>query len=128
MGAEIAEPLTHERVSAYNFTNEGGVGGTIRLLKNIMGLWLVQECRRTWERAGEEYTYEALMKRAAAAPAFVSLVNPDDDTFILPANMPVAIANYCRQTGQPVPEGPGPIVRCRPGKPGAQVPLGARTP
>ncbi len=69
MGAEIAEPLTHDRVHAVNFTNEGGVGGTIRLLKNIMGLWLVQECRRCWERAGQQYSYEALMRLAAERAA-----------------------------------------------------------
>lgn len=112
MGAEIAEPLTHEAVHAVNFTNEGGVGGTIRLLKNIMGLWLVQECRRSWERAGQEYSYETLMRLAAEAPPYLSLANPDDDTFILPADMPQAIADFCRRTGQPVPQGPGPIVRC----------------
>ena len=112
MGAEIAEPLTHERVHAVNFTNEGGVGGTIRLLKNIMGLWLVQECRRAWERAGQEYSYETLMGLAADAPPFAGLVNPDDDAFILPADMPRALAELCRRTGQPVPDGPGPVVRC----------------
>jgi len=112
MGAEIAEPLTHDKVHAVNFTNEGGVDGTIRLLKNIMGLWIVQECRRTWERAGVEYSYDTLMKLAADAPPFASLVNPDDDAFILPASMPQALADYCRRTNQPVPEGPGPLVRC----------------
>jgi rhamnulokinase len=112
MGAEIAEPLTHDQVHAVNFTNEGGVGGTIRLLKNIMGLWLVQECRRAWERAGQQHSYEALMQLAADAPAFVSLVNPDDDAFILPEDMPRALAEFCRRTGQPVPDGPGPVVRC----------------
>ena len=112
MGAEVAQPLTHDLVHAVNFTNEGGVGGTIRLLKNIMGLWLVQECRRAWERAGQNYTYETLMKLAAEAPPFVGLVNPDDDSFVLPADMPAAIADCCRKTGQTVPQGPGPVVRC----------------
>jgi rhamnulokinase len=77
-----------------------------------MGLWLVQECRRVWERAGTTYTYEALMKMAEQAPAFVSLVNPDDPSFMLPPSMPEAIALFCKKTGQPVPQGPGPIVRC----------------
>ncbi len=112
MGAEIAEPLTHERVHAVNLTNEGGVGGTIRLLKNVMGLWLVQECRRAWERMGQEYSYETLMRLAAEVPGFVSLVDPDNDAFILPPNMPAALADFCRRTGQSVPEGPGPVVRC----------------
>lgn len=112
MGAEIAEPLTHEKVHAVNFTNEGGVGGTIRLLKNIMGLWLVQECRRAWEAAGVAYTYEALMRLAESAPPFVSLVNPDDDSFMLPPSMPQALADFCRKTGQTVPEGPAQLTRC----------------
>ena len=68
MGAELPAPLIDDRVLRYNFTNEGGVGGTIRFLKNIMGLWLVQECRRVWERAGQSFTYEELMRQAEAAP------------------------------------------------------------
>ncbi len=69
MGVELPAPLLSDKALAYNFTNEGGVGGTVRFLKNIMGLWLVQECRRAWERAGTTYSYEELMKLAAAAPA-----------------------------------------------------------
>ena len=112
MGAEIRKPLTHAKVLEYNFTNEGGIGGSIRLLKNIMGLWLIQECRRTWENDGTSYTYEALMKFAEEAPPFVSIINPDDDSFVLPPRMPQAIADYCRKTGQIAPETPGGIVRC----------------
>src|SRR5581483_10246009 len=112
MGAEIAAPLTGEKTLAFNFTNEGGVGGTIRLLKNIMGLWLVQECRRAWEIAGTSYTYEALMRLAEAAPPFVSIVNPDDVGFILPPNMPAALGDFCKKTGQSVPTEPGPVIRC----------------
>jgi rhamnulokinase len=111
MGAEIKEPLTHAKALEYNFTNEGGVDGTIRLLKNIMGLWLVQECRRTWENEGTTYTYEALMHLAEEAPAFASVINPDDDSFILPSKMPQAIADFCRKTGQPAPTTPGATVR-----------------
>jgi rhamnulokinase len=112
MGIETKTPLTDERALNVNFTNEGGVGGTIRLLKNIMGLWLVQECRRAWERGGVTYDYAALMKMAEAAPPFASIVNPDDASFMLPAHMPNAIADYCRRTGQSVPEEPGDVVRC----------------
>ena len=112
MGAEIRQPLTGEAVLRHNFTNEGGVGGTIRFLKNIMGLWLVQECRRAWERAGTAYSYEDLAKLAEAAPPFVSLVDPDDASFMLPASMPAAIAAFCQRTGQPAPAGPGATVRC----------------
>jgi rhamnulokinase len=112
MGTELPAPLINEHVQHYNFTNEGGVGGTIRFLKNIMGLWLVQECRRAWERAGQSYTYPDLMQLAAAAPPFVSLVDPDDASFLLPASMPAAIADSCRRTGQPAPTEPGAVVRC----------------
>src|SRR5262249_26877967 len=96
----------------YNFTNEGGVSGTIRFLKNIMGLWLVQECRRTWEREAKTYSYEDLARLAEAAPPFVSLVNPDDPAFILPDHMPRALADFCRKTSQPNPVEPGAVVRC----------------
>jgi rhamnulokinase len=112
MGAELPGPLLNEKVQRYNFTNEGGVGGTIRFLKNIMGLWLVQECRRAWERAGQTHGYDELARLAEAAPAFVSLVNPDDTAFILPPNMPAALADFCRRTGQPAPVEPGAVVRC----------------
>ena len=112
MGVETPSPLLGPAAQACNFTNEGGVGGTVRFLKNIMGLWLVQECRRGWERAGKEYTYEDLMRLAESASPFVSLVDPDDASFILPANMPAALADVCRQTGQPEPKEPGPVVRC----------------
>jgi rhamnulokinase len=112
MGVELAEPLVNEKALQVNFTNEGGVGGTIRLLKNIMGLWLVQECRRAWERAGKSYTYDELTRLAEAAPAFVNLVNPDDAAFVLPLSMPAALADFCRRTGQPGPVEPGAVVRC----------------
>jgi rhamnulokinase len=112
MGAEIAAPKVDEQVQRFNFTNEGGVGVTIRFLKNVMGLWLVQECRRAWQRAGRDYSYEELARLAAAAPPFVSLVDPDDSSFILPPNMPAALGEFCRRTGQPVPMEPGPVVRC----------------
>jgi rhamnulokinase len=112
MGVETRRPMTGEDTRRVNFTNEGGVDGTIRLLKNIMGLWLVQECRRAWERAGQAYTYEELMRLAEAAPPFAGVLNPDDPTFILPPSMPAAITDFCHKTGQAVPQEPGPIVRC----------------
>ena len=112
MGVELTAPRVNDETLAANFTNEGGVGGTVRLLKNIMGLWLVQECRRAWEREGTTYSYEALMRLAEAAPPFVSVVNPNDDSFILPANMPQALADYCRRTSQPAPADTGATVRC----------------
>ena len=112
MGVETRQPLTDDRALRVNFTNEGGVGGTIRLLKNIMGLWLVQEFRRAWQHAGKDYSYEELMRRAESARPFLSVVDPDDATFLLPASMPAAIADCCRKTRQEVPEEPGAVVRC----------------
>lgn len=112
MGAEIDEPLVNEEVRAANFTNEGGIGGTIRFLKNIAGLWLVQECRRVWEREGKSYSYEELTRLAATAKPFVSIVDPDDASFMLPPHMPEALAAFCRQSGQPAPVDPGAVVRC----------------
>src|SRR5262249_50338536 len=104
--------IIDERSLRYNFTNEVGVGGTIRFLKNIMGLWLVQECRRSWERAGQAYAYDELMRLAEKAPALVSIVDPDDSGFHLPASMPSAIADLYQRTGQAVPHDPGSVVRC----------------
>jgi rhamnulokinase len=112
MGAEIPAPLVSEKAAHYNFTNEGGVAGSIRLLKNIMGLWLVQECRRVWEREGKAWSYEELVRLAEAAPPFVSLVDPDHPSFWLPASMPQALGDFCKRTGQPVPVEPGAVVRC----------------
>jgi rhamnulokinase len=112
MGVEIPAPLRTEAALAYNFTNEGGYGGTTRLLKNIMGLWLVQECRRAWERGGVTYDYGRLMQLAEAAPSFRSLVNPNDEAFLLPPNMPAAIASFCQKTGQTVPAEVGATIRC----------------
>jgi rhamnulokinase len=112
MGVEIPEPIVNEKALEFNFTNEGGFGGTVRLLKNIAGLWLVQECRRVWAREGHTYDYDELARLAEAAPPFVSLVNPDDASFMLPASMPAALADYCRKTGQPAPVQPGAVIRC----------------
>ncbi len=112
MGVELPEPLVNEQALAANYTNEGGVGGTVRFLKNIMGLWLVQECRRCWERAGQSYGYDELTRLAGEAAPFTAIIDPDDPSFWLPPSMPAAIADYCRRTGQPAPEGPGATVRC----------------
>jgi rhamnulokinase len=112
LGAELPQPLVTDAALAANFTNEGGVAGTTRLLKNIAGLWLVQECRRAFEKAGHAYTYDELVKLAGAAPPFASLVDPDDSSFMLPPSMPQAVAEFCRKTGQPVPGEPGAVVRC----------------
>ena len=112
LGADVREPVINATSLAYNFTNEGGAGGGFRLCRNVMGLWLVQECRRTWAREGEELAYDALVERARSAPAFRSLIDPDDDTFLRPGDMPARIAEFCRRSAQPVPEDKGAFVRC----------------
>jgi rhamnulokinase len=112
MGVEIDAPIITEDSLNFNFTNEGGVCGTYRLLKNIMGLWLVQECRRTWAQEGQELSYNELTELAAQAPAFGPLVEPDSHDFLLPGDMPARIAQFCARTGQAVPQSKGEIVRC----------------
>ena len=105
-------PVINAETLRHNFTNEGGVAGTTRLLKNIMGLWLVQECRRTWARAGRELSYDELIARAEAARPFAALVDPDDPSFLAPGDMPARLAAFCTRTGQPSPGDEGAFVRC----------------
>ncbi len=112
MGIESPRPVVNEQVSQLNFTNEGGVGGTTRLLKNITGLWLVQECRRAWNRAGENLHWEDLNRLSAAERPLRCFVNPDAHDFLAPADMPEAIRRFCRQTGQTAPDGKGTVLRC----------------
>ncbi len=112
LGVEVPRPVINAETFRDNFTNEGGVAGTTRLLKNIMGLWLVQECRRHWSRQGREITYDELIGWSAAARPFASLVDPDDPTFFAPGDMPARIAAYCSKTDQPVPGDEGAFVRC----------------
>lgn len=112
LGVEVQEALLSPRALELNVTNEGGVDGTYRLLKNIMGMWLVQQCRRSFIEKGKEFSYEQLVQMASEAPAFRSLVNPNDDRFLNPPDMPKAIQEFCRETGQPVPETEGQLVRC----------------
>lgn len=112
MGVELDAPIISDKSLKYNFTNEGGVNKTIRFLKNIMGLWLIQESRRQWIREGAELSFDELEKQAREAKPFASLVDPDYETFQTPGNMPEKIRDYCRMTNQTVPETKGEIVRC----------------
>ncbi len=112
MGVESPRPVVNDAVLKLNFTNEGGVGNTTRLLKNITGLWLVQECRRTWNQAGAGYDWEALNRLSAAAAPLRSFINPDAQDFLAPGDMPEAIRAFCRKTGQPAPEDNGAVLRC----------------
>jgi rhamnulokinase len=111
LGLELPEPVLDERARAYNLTNERGVEGTIRLLRNVMGLWLVQECRREWEAGGGPGAYDELFRRAAEARGDVALFDPDADGFLAPGDMPARIVAACREAGQAPPSSPGEIVR-----------------
>jgi rhamnulokinase len=112
VGVEVPEPVLNERARELNFTNEGGVGGVIRLLKNVAGLWLLQESRRQWQREGADYGWIELLELAAQAEAFRSIVDPDAPEFLAPGDIPRRIRAYCRRTGQPEPEGVGAVARC----------------
>jgi rhamnulokinase len=112
LGVEVPRPIINAETMRYNFTNEGGVAGTTRLLKNIMGLWLVQECRRTWARAGREMSYEEIIARAQIAPAFTTLVDPDDTSFLAHGDMPARLVAYCVRTKQIPPIDEGAMIRC----------------
>ena len=112
LGVELPAPLITDACREMNFTNEIGYGGSVRLLKNISGLWLVRECRRAWAAGGQHLDYETLIKLAAETSPFVSLINPMDARFVAPENMPEAIAAFCRETGQPAPTMPGAFIRC----------------
>ncbi len=111
IGLEVTEPVIDDRSYAANVTNEGGVGGTYRLLKNVMGLWLAQQCRFTWRGEGQEYSWDELTAAAADAPPFRCLIDPDDPAFLPPGDMPARIREYCRRTGQPAPETVGQFMR-----------------
>lgn len=112
LGVELDQPNISAGSLSANMTNEGGVGGKIRFLKNIVGLWLVQECRRQWAHEGDEYSYDDLTKMATKAGAFGPLIIPGDSRFLAPDDMPKTIQGYCKETGQTVPENKGAILRC----------------
>ncbi len=112
MGVELPEPLINEQSRTLNFTNEIGFGSSVRLLKNIIGLWIIQECRREWARAGQDFDYATLTRLASEAKPFAALINPGDARFLPPGDMPEKIASFCRETGQTPPATPGETVRC----------------
>lgn len=112
MGIEVKEAIINKDSFEKNFTNEGGIEGTTRFLKNICGMWLLEQCRREWAAAGNDYSYPELIAAAEAAPAFRSIINPDSPCFANPASMIEAIRAYCRLTGQEEPQTYGEITRC----------------
>ncbi|MBN1427729.1 MAG: rhamnulokinase [Anaerolineae bacterium] len=111
IGLEVDSPLINNAALAANVTNEGGAFGTFRLLKNTTGLWIVQQCRKTWAEHGREYSYAELTQMAEEATPFQALIDPDDPVFLSPGDYPQAIADFCARTGQNGPEQPGDLVR-----------------
>ena len=111
LGVELPGPLCEESVRRANYTNEGGVDGSIRMLKNIMGLWILQECKREWDRRSDAVDFAGLVEMAMNAPAFKSIIDVDDERFLAPGDMPARIQAYCAETGQAVPQGRGEISR-----------------
>ncbi len=112
MGVEAEAPIITEKSSKLSFTNEGGVEGKTTFMKNIMGLWLVQECRRQWDREGKKLTFAQLEQMCKDSKAFESFVDPDDESFISPGDMPQRVREFCKRTNQPVPVSEGEVIRC----------------
>jgi rhamnulokinase len=112
VGVELAEPLITDASFAANLTNEGGVGGTTRLLKNVDGLWLLHECRNAWAAEGRTWTFQELTAAAEAAPPLQSFIEPNDPRFLAPGDLPARIQAFCAESGQPDPAGAGEITRC----------------
>ncbi|MDR0520689.1 MAG: rhamnulokinase [Planctomycetaceae bacterium] len=113
MGIESPNPLINSTVEELNFTNEGGVAGTTRILKNITGMWLLQECRRVWnEHRTEPLSWDDITALTESAAPLRSFINPDHRDFLTPTDMPKAVAEFCRRSGQPVPENEGAVLRC----------------
>ncbi len=111
MGAMLPEPIANDDTFALNYTHEGGVAGDFRFLKNITGMWLLQELRRAWKLEGRDLSYAEIERLASEAKPFVRLVDPDDAPFASPGEMPRKFADYCRRTGQPLPETDGEYAR-----------------
>lgn len=112
LGLELDKPVINDKMRELNYTNEGGINNNVRLLKNIMGLWITQECKRHWEKQGETVSFGGLTDEAAAAAPFACIIDVDDQRFFEPYNMPKKIQEYCKETGQYVPQTRGEIIRC----------------
>lgn len=112
VGAEVQRPVINDQSLLYNFTNEGGVAGAVRLLKNLTGLWLVQECRRVWALEGSKLTWAELTDLAEVCQPLLAFIDPDDPVFFSPGDMGARIVEFCRKSGQAVPDSKGAILRC----------------
>lgn len=111
-GTELEKPIVNKNSYELNVTNEGGLNGKTTFLKNIIGLWLIQESRRQWQREGKDYSYADLEKLALEAEPFKCFIDPDDPLFVAPGNLPERVRKFCRETNQYVPETVGEIMRC----------------
>jgi rhamnulokinase len=111
LGTELTAPIMTEAAREAGFTNEVGLGGSIQFLKNIVGLWIIQECCRFWQTAGQSYSYDELTQLAKAAGSAGAHINVDDPRFLSPGQMPEKVATFCRETNQPAPTSPGQIIR-----------------
>lgn len=112
VGLEVMGPVVNQAALTINASNEGGVYGTFRLLKNVMGLWLLQQCRATWQKAGRAYSYAELVVLAESAAPLQSFVDPNDERFLSPGDHPAHIRDFCQQSGQPLPQTDAAIARC----------------
>ena len=112
IGVEVDEPVISDAAFAANLTNEGGVAGTFRLLRNVTGLWLVHECRRSWALDGHDYSFDQLVALASQAQPLRSFIEPNDPVFVEPGDMPARVRAFCAHTGQAEPVEPGAVVRC----------------
>jgi len=112
VGLEVSEPVINEAAFDANATNEGGVYGTFRFLKNVMGLWIFQQCRETWVASGDPLGYRDLVQLAHSAPPLQSIINPDDARLLPSGDHPSIIRDMCMETGQPAPETKGALIRC----------------
>jgi rhamnulokinase len=112
MGIEVNDPIINEDTFRLNFTNEGGVDGTVRFLKNITGMWLLEQCRAAWETAGKTFTYPEIVALSDSAEGFCAFIDPDDPSFANPESMTEAIAAFCEKTGQKAPESEASFIRC----------------
>ncbi|MCX7016805.1 MAG: rhamnulokinase [Candidatus Sumerlaeota bacterium] len=112
MGAELPKPAINKKAGEHNFTNEGGLGGSIRFLHNIAGMWLMQQARGQWAREGTEFSYAQLTAMAAKAPPLASLIDPDHGDFLAHGDMATRIGEACRRTGEPAPHSRGAVARC----------------
>jgi rhamnulokinase len=112
VGVELAKPVTTEAARTAGFSNELGVDGTVRFLRNVMGLWLLQECVRTWRRHGDVIDLPRLLAEAGQVPGGRTVIDPDRPEFLPPGDMPERLRAECRRTGQPVPDTPAEMTRC----------------